>query len=300
MAIQGDIKDLDLPLLINTAAFRRGVVEVECPPLGTVLIYFRDGKVVSIVRNGELLENLLEILDTVLSLVRCRSGTFLMENLDDTDVEIPESISIDANQFTLLISSLIDEIEHRPEGPPDDLILRLVTERAKNVRDPLDAAFLLLAMEYLVRGTTLRELRRNLPIRDDTLEYFVARLLERGLIEVVEDKAPETRAERTDLKGTVKVFLRAEDDVRRTVLKVLRDMGYEAEVYEGEPTPDARIYVVDLNGKGFLWANALFGPYASRTLLIGSEELKPTRFRYIRKPLNEEEVRRALEELLST
>ncbi len=296
MAIQGDIKDLDLPLLINTATFGKGVIEVECPPLGTILIYFQNGKIVSILRNGESLENLLEIVDTTLSLIRCHSGTFLMENLDGTDVEIPVTMEMDVNQLTLWVSSLIDEIRHRTKPVPDDATLRLVPEEAKKVSDPFNAAFLLLAMKPLANGTTLKELRKSLPLRDDTLEYFVGRLMEMGVIEVVEERPEPTQ---TESRGKIKVFFKADGEEREVVLKVLRSMGYEVEVQEGSPPPDAQLYVVDLNGKGFLWANSLFGLYAPRTLLIGSEDIKPARFRYLRKPLKEEEVREALESLLS-
>ncbi|GEM_PF-6816101 len=295
MAIQGDIKDLDMPLLINTATFGKGVIEVECPPLGRILIYFRNGKIVSIIRNGEMIENLLEIVDTTLSLIRCRNGTFLMENLDGTDVEVPTTMDMDVNQLTLWVSSLIDEIKHHTRTLPDDAKLRLVPEKAKKISDPFNSAFLLLAVKPLASGTTLKDLRKNLPLRDDTLEYFVGRLVDMGVIEVVKEESEKPQVEN---RGRIKVFFMADGKEREVVLKVLRSMGYEVEAHEGDLSPDANLYVVDLNGKGFLWANSLFGLYASRTLLIGSEDIKPARFIYLKKPLKEEEVREALESLL--
>ncbi len=305
MAIQGDVRDLDIPLLLSTTTFSRGVIEVDCPPLGTVMIYFQHGKVIAVARNGEFLENLLEVLDTILSVIRCRNGTFMMESLDDTEVNVPGTVSIDANHLMLWISSLIDEINNRSLFISDGTPLKLVPGKAKGVKDELAAAFLLLAMEYLVKGTTLRELRRNLPIRDDTLEYFVSRLMKEGVIVAYEGKSRpsesvESRpAERREVKP-LKVFLSTDDpQVRDTVIGVLTDMGYAPEVIdEGLPVPDADLYIGDLNGKGFLWAGSLFGPFASRTVLIGSEDLKPARFVYLRKPIDPEKLREAIRRVI--
>ena len=303
MAIQGNVRDLDIPLLLSTATFRRGVIEVECPPLGTVMIYFQHGKIITVARNGEFLNNLLEVLDTILSVIKCRNGTFMMESLDDTDVNVPETVSIDANQLLLWISSLIDEINNRSLTISDDTPLKLVPGKAKDVKDDLIAAFLLLTMEYLVKGTTLRELRKSLPIRDDTLEYFISRLMKSGIIAVSEEKShpseegrPAERKEITPLK----VFLSTDDPrIRDMVIGVLTDMGYAPElVEEGLPVPDADLYVGDLNGKGFLWAGSLFGPFASRTVLIGSEDLKPARFVYLRKPIDPEKLREAIRRVI--
>jgi len=302
MAIQGDVRDLDIPLLLSTATFKRGVIEVECPPLGTFMIYFQHGRVITIARNGEFLENLLEVLDAILSVIKCRNGSFMMESLDDTDVNVPETVSIDANQLMLWISSLIDEINNRSLSISDDTRLKLVPGKAKGVKDELAAAFLLLAMEYLVKGTTLRELRKSLPIRDDTLEYLVSRLINEGIIVVSEEVSPPEEKQPAERKGSVpvKVFLRTDDpEVRDTVIGVLTDMGYLPEVVEtGTPVPDADLYVGDLNGRGFLWANSLFGPFASRTVLVGSEDLKPARFVYLRKPIDPEKLREAIQRVI--
>lgn len=295
MAVQGDVRDLDIPLLISTATFRRGVIEVDCPSMGTVMLYFQDGKVVSVVRNGEILENLLEVLDTLIGIMECRDGTFFMENLDGEDVEIPEILGFDANQLMLWVSSLRDEINHRRTGLTDGDFLRLIPERAKGVKDNLDAAFLLLSMGELVRGTTLGDLKRSLSLRSSTVDYFVSRLVAEGVLSVEREGKRKGREAKP-----VKVYILADDEeVKRTVEVVLKGMGYSPEFVEGgDPQPGMDLYVADLNGKGFLWANSLFGPFASRTVLVGTEDLKPARFAYVRKPLNAYALRSAFERIL--
>ncbi|NPA79709.1 MAG: hypothetical protein GXO29_01480 [Thermotogae bacterium] len=286
MAIQGDIRDLDLSLLIGTASFRKGVVEISCPPLDSVRIYFGSGMILSVVRNGEVLGNILEVLDTLISVMRCRNGTFVMENLEGTDVEIPRGVSIDVDQATLWVSSLLDEMRHYTLNLPQDVPLRVIPERAKSVKDTLEAAFLLMAMDELVKGATLKELRQRLPLRDDTIEYFVSRLLREGVLEFVKDRKK------------VKVVVDADDDVKSAVVSVLSSLGYEAEILSNGRRTDAHLYVVDTDGRGFLWANSNYGNLTSRTILVGSSDIRSCRFRYIKKPVDIDALRRAVKEIL--
>ncbi len=293
MAIQGDIRDLDLVSLISTAAFRTGVIDVTCEPLGSVVIYFKDGKIISVLRNGEILENFVEILDTFITLIRCRKGTFMMENLEEADVEIPKTLSIDANHLILWVSSLIDEINSTQLGVDDDTFVRINVGEAKKLSDTLDISFTLLVIPYLVHGITVRELRKLVPLRDDLLDYFLAKLIGKGVIEVAERK-PEQRS--------IRVYIDVPDEnLSSLILSELRKRGYEPQTNLDGKIKDpyeAQILFVDITGRGFLWANTLYGPYASRTVLIGKEELKPKRFFYLKKEhLNGEALSKILETL---
>ncbi|NPB03480.1 MAG: hypothetical protein GXO39_03570 [Thermotogae bacterium] len=299
----GNVRDVELGSLIKGFSLKDSVLRIDCPKMDAPLVIFiKDRQVVSVFYRDIPVKNLLEMLDILTLAFYCEDATFSLEAPDYENPSVregfKESFFMDPQHLVIWVASFKDELSKVSEdllGSLKNKRIRMLPEKAKDVKGDLEASFLLMAVAPLMRGTTLEELYSQLPISERSVNLFVEKLLKMGVLVVDEGEIKESR-------GEVVVLMEGLDpDLEKTVFESLKGMGLSPKkVSRKRKLPNADLYIVDIGGKGFLWANSVYGTRADRTILIGSEDIRPSRFLYLKKPVSVSDLSKAIGTLLLT